>query len=76
MALGEALRASKGSEHQRTYLLEIHTNLGIPTPKAYLGEISWADHAIARSYMFAKIVSGSRGSDFRTCAKGSADRTK
>ena len=76
MAPGEALRASKGSEHQWTYLLEICANLGSPTPKAYLDEISWAKHLVAMSSMFVKIVSGRRGSDFRSCTEGSADRTE
>ncbi len=76
IALGEALRASKGSEHQRTYLLEIRTNLSSPTPKVYLGEISWAEHPVATSSMFVKIVSGRRGSDFRSCTEGSADCTE
>ncbi len=76
IALGEALRSSKRSKHQRTYLLEICTNLDSPTPKVYLCEISWSQHLVARSYAFVKIVSGRRGSDFWSCTEGSADCTE
>ena len=56
VALGEGLRAVKGSEHRVTYLFDFAVDLGRPTPEAHLGEISKSQHRVATSSNSIKIV--------------------
>ena len=61
VALVEGLCAVKGSEHRVTYLFDFAVDLGRPTPKVNLGEISDSQHHVAASCNSTKIVGERRG---------------